>query len=126
MHTSGSSRFRRALLADGAFCVVVGVLVAVFTPWLEDELPVPESWLITAAGMVTAAWGGLLLAASRLYPTRRALGFVASVNVVVVLAALAWLVLEGGEMTGTGIVVVGALGISVLRFAIYQTGLFRQ
>lgn len=102
------------------------LLIAAFTPWLEDELPLPESRLITAAGLVTSAWGALLLLASRVCSTCSMLEFVATVNAVVVLAMLAWLAVEGGEMTGTGIVVVGALGIIVLRFAIYQLGLLRQ
>lgn len=126
MHTSGSPIIRRALFADGAFCVVVGLLIAALTAWLEDELPVPESWLITVAGIVTVAWGALLMVASRVYATRQALGGVAIVNVVVVVAMLAWLILEGGEMTGFGIVVVGVLGIAVLRFAVYQSGLLRR
>lgn len=126
MHTTGSPTIRRALLVDGVFCLVAGLLVTVFTPWLEDELPVAEGWLITMAGLVTSAWGVFLLVASRAYATRQALGAVAIVNVIVVVAMLVWLILEGGAMTGSGLVVVGVLGISVLRFAVYQVGLLRR
>lgn len=126
MHTSGSSIIRRALLADGVFCVAAGLLIAACTPWLEDKVAIPDRWMIFVAGLITAVWGGLLVVASRVYPTRQSLGFVATVNVMTVLVILGWLLLEGAEMTGTGIVVVGALGICVLRFAIYQSGLLRQ
>ena len=88
--------------------------------WLDDELPVSSRWPIAVAGLLMAAWGGLLVGTSRWKPSREMLSVVAIVNVVVALATVPWLVLQGSEMSGIGIAVVGILGISVLRFAIHQ------
>jgi hypothetical protein len=126
MHLSGSPIVRRTLIVDGLFCVVVGLAVLLLSGWLADQLPVSETWLVVAAGAVTVVWGVLLVVASRAFPNRAAVTFVASVNVVFVVATVAWLVLEGPEMTAFGIAVVGALGVAVLRFAIYQVTLLRQ
>lgn len=126
MHRSGSLIVRRALFVDGAFCVVVGLLLAAAARWLDGELPVPEEWVITVAGLVTAVWGAALLVISQRYPTRRALFAVAIVNTVVVLAVLVWLVLDATSMSGTGLAVAGIIGISVFRFALYQAMVLRQ
>jgi hypothetical protein len=125
MHRSGAFIFKRALFVDGTFCVVAGLLLALSAGWLESELPAP-GWFIVTAGLVSAGWGALLIAASRMLPTRSALGAVAIVNWLVVVATLAWLALEGGDMSGVGLAAVGILGISVLRFAVYQSMVLRQ
>jgi hypothetical protein len=114
------------LIVDGLFCLVVGGLLVLASGWLPDELPVAETWMIAAAGIVTAVWGALLAVASRRLPTRGLLGSVAIVNALAVIAVLVWLVAEGSEMSGIGLAVVGVLGISVLRFAIYQSAVLRQ
>jgi hypothetical protein len=126
MHRSGSQIIRRALIVDGLFCVGVGALLAIAAGWLAGELPVSDDWLIVAAGVVTALWGALLVVASRSFPARALLMLVAAVNVATVVAVLAWLAIDGEAMSGIGIAVVGILGVSVLRFAIYQVMLLRQ
>ena len=126
MHVSGSLTIRRALFFDSAFCVIAGLALAGAASWLVDDLPVPGALVIAVAGGVTAVWGALLLAASRYTPTRNTLGVVATVNVLAAVALLAWLVLDGTEMTGIGLAVTGAIVVAVVRFAVYQSMLLRQ
>jgi hypothetical protein len=126
MHLSGSLTIRRALFMNGTFCLVGGPLLAISASWLEGELPVASALSIAVAGVVTAVWGALLLVASRIASTRNTLGVVAVVNILVVVALLVWLLLEGREMTGIGLAVTGVIVVAVVRFAVYQSMLLRQ
>lgn len=126
MHMDGSPSIRRALVADGLFCIVAGAAVATTSGWLVDEVPVARRGWIVAAGVISAVWGLLLVGAARRYPTRAMVLLVAVVNAVFVAASLAWLVIDGEAMSALGIAVVGIIGISVLRFAISQASLLRQ
>lgn len=125
MHRSGAPILRRALFSDGLFCVIVGVAIALAAAWLDGEVDLPAEWVL-AAGIVTAVWGAVLIVASRRAATRSAVGLVAAVNAVAVVALAAWLAVAWGEMTTMGLVVAAVLAISVLRFAIYQARLLRR
>ena len=101
---------RRALQADGGFCIAVGtvVLVARKTAARGLGLPVP---LVVAAGGATTIWGGGLLLASGRQEWRTPTAIVAGVNTAAAdgLGLLALVRGRGGPRKAT-MLLAGAVG----------------
>lgn len=119
-------RFERALLVDGVFCVVAGLLVAARADELADDLGLPSDWLPAVAGLVTVAWGIALVLAARYRANRNVLRLVAAVNAMVAAGGVLWLVLDGSAMSDAGRAVVAFLTLAVAAFAAWDLWLLRR
>lgn len=113
---------RRSLRWDAAYCLGVGVGTALAAPILTEHFRAPPP-VLRAAGLVTAAWGGVVarLAGSRDW--RRATAAVASVNAVTT-AGIALTALRADRPSAR----VARLGAAaeVAGFALHQTVILRR
>ncbi|MFF3731236.1 hypothetical protein ACFYXM_13190 [Streptomyces sp. NPDC002476] len=105
-----------SLRLDAAYCLVLGVFVAVTAPQIVTvvELPLP---LLFATGVVVAIWSGLVLWMVSRLQIRLALKLVMGVNIVATA-----LIAAASLTAATSVIVIAVLAIAleVALFAVSQ------
>lgn len=113
---NGETFGRWSLRLDAAYCVLLGLGVALFAERIASGIAL-TTWLVAAVGIAVVVWaGGVLWMLSRL-PLRRALWLVMSANL---LAALAVALVSTTAATVLVVIAVAAVAIDIALFAVSQ------
>lgn len=111
-----------SLRLDAAYCLVLGLFVALVAPWIATAVVLPAD-VLRVVGLAVVAWALLVLWMSARLPIRRALSIVMCANVP------ASVVVAGGALAAVNGIVAAAVvvvAVEIAAFAISQAVALRR
>lgn len=113
---NGDRLARISLRIDAVYCLVIGALVAIVSPFAGSLVGLPII-LLVGIGMATSGWGVYVWLLVMRHPIRTSARFVMSANI-----AVTCLLAVTGLVAGTTVLALGAfvLAVDVAAFAVSQ------